>query len=195
MTNQRKHVPRNDIEAVSQRHAIFISTYLNPMNSPSHLHPFLLLTCMAALSLYSCSSQPRPDTTKEIEALALLQKQEQDAHLQESPALLVNMLHDTLTQIKNGEVSYYTKDQMTERFISYFESVEFIKWEDARPPIYTISDDGSMAHILIRKHVVVDMQQDTAGRRETTDLAWTELWRKKEGRWKMYSVTTTEVRE
>ena len=143
----------------------------------------------------SCTP-PKPNLSKDLEALALLQKQEQDAHLQESPALLVNMLHDTLTQVKNGEVSYFTKDQMTERFINYFASVEFIKWEDTQPPVYTLSDDGAMAHILIRKNVVVNVEQDTTSTRENTDFAWTELWRKKEGRWKMYAVTTTEsVRE
>lgn len=129
---------------------------------------------------------------KELSALAELQNQEQRAHLEEQPALLVNMLNDTLTQVKNGVVSYYTKDQMTERFISYFESVEFLKWEDTAPPVYTISEDGSMAHILIQKQVIVDIQQDTTGTRETTNFAWTEMWRKKEGRWKMYSVTTTD---
>lgn len=152
---------------------------------------FHILILSIGLSLVACAP-PKVDLQKEIAALAELQKQEQAAHLEEQPALLVNMLHDTLTQVKNGVVSYYTKDQMTERFISYFESVEFIKWEDTRPPVYTISEDGSMAHILVQKHVVVDMEQDTTGRRETTNFAWTEMWRKKEGRWKMYSVTTTE---
>ncbi len=143
------------------------------------------------LSIFACSP-PKVDLQKEIATLTELQKQEQAAHLQEQPAILVNMLNDTLSQVRNGVVSYYTKDQMTERFIRYFESVEFIKWEDARPPIYTISDDGTMAHIIIQKQVVVDIEQDTAGTRESTAFAWTEMWRKKEGRWKMYSVTTTE---
>ena len=153
--------------------------------------PFFLLVLGLGLSVISCSP-PKVDLQKELGALTELQKLEQTAHLEEQPALLVNMLNDTFTQIKNGEVSYFTKDQMTERFISYFESVEFIKWEDARPPVYSISADGSMAHILVQKHVVVDIEQDTAGTRETTNFAWTEMWRKKEGRWKMYSVTTTE---
>ena len=143
------------------------------------------------LSIFGCSQQ-NVDLQKEISALSELQKQEQRAHLEEQPALLVNMLNDTLTQVKNGVVSYYTKDQMTERFISYFESVEFLKWEDTTPPVYTISDDGTLAHVLIRKQVVADIEQDTTGTRETTNFAWTELWKKKEGRWKMYSVTTTE---
>lgn len=143
------------------------------------------------LSIFGCT-QPKVDLQKEISALTELQKQEQRAHLEEQPALLVNILHDTLTQVKNGVVSHYTKDQMTERFISYFESVEFLKWEDTAPPVYTISEDGSMAHILIQKQVIVDIEQDTTGTRETTNFAWTEMWRKKDGGWKMYSVTTTE---
>lgn len=154
------------------------------------------LTCcisllVAGLSVVACAP-PKVDMQKEIAILMELQKQEQAAHLEEQPALLVNMLNDTLTQVKNGVVSYYTKDQMTERFIRYFESVEFIKWEDAHPPFFTISDDGSMAHVLVQKQVIVDMEQDTTGTRETTDFAWTEMWKKKDGRWKLYSVTTTE---
>lgn len=129
---------------------------------------------------------------KEIEALGILQKQEQKAHLNEEPALLVNMLNDTLTQVKNGVVSYFTKDQMTGRFINYFDAVEFIKWEDTQPPIYTLSEDGAMAYILICKHVEVKVEKDSTTTREETDFAWTELWRKKDGRWKMYSVTTTD---
>lgn len=157
---------------------------------PSHLYKLNL--CIAAvLSFYACT-QPKADLTKEIEALSMLQKQEQTAHLNEEPALLVNMLNDTLTQIKNGEVSYYTKDQMTERLINYFGAVEFIRWEDTQPPVFTVAEDGSMAHILIRKHVEVNVEKDGAPTREVTDFAWTELWKKKDGRWKMYSVTTTD---
>lgn len=157
----------------------------------SKSYPFVIVLLSIGLSIIACSTA-QVDIQKEIAALAELQKQEQRAHLEEQPALLVNMLNDTLTQVKNGVVSYYTKDQMTERFISYFESVEFLKWEDTTPPVYTISDDGTIAHVLIRKQVIADIEQDTTGTRETTNFVWTEMWRKKEGRWKMYSVTTTE---
>lgn len=156
----------------------------------SHLHKLIL--CIAAVISFSSCTQPTPDMNKEIEALAILQKQEQTAHLNEEPALLVHMLNDTLTQIKDGEVSYFTNDQMTERLINYFGAVEFIKWEDAVPPVYTVSEDGTMAHILIRKHVEVNVEKDGVTTREVTDFAWTELWKKKDGRWKMYTVTTTD---
>jgi hypothetical protein len=168
-----------------------IKTNLKGCPKYINLSIFLILALLIGFSVIGCSAS-KVDLQKELADLAALQKQEQTAHLEEQPALLVNMLHDTLTQVKNGVVSYYTKDQMTERFISYFESVEFIKWEDASPPVYTLSEDGSMAHILIQKHVVVDIEQDTTGTRETTNFAWTEMWKKKEGRWKLYSVTTTD---
>lgn len=154
---------------------------------------FFYIVLLAVIT--GCTPKPTIDLTKEIEALALLQQQEQKAHLEEQPALLVNLLHDTLRQVKDGVVSYYTKDQMTERFIRYFENVEFFKWEDTQPPVFTIAEDGSMAHILIRKKVVLNDVTVTPPVRDTTLFAWTELWKKKEGRWKMYEVTTTEVRE
>ena len=154
---------------------------------------YTLLYCLILTFTLSACHQSKPDLNKEIEALRLLQKQEQAAHLEEQPALLVNMLNDTLTQVKNGIVSYYTKDQMTERLVNYFNAIEFIKWEDTHPPIYSISDDGSMAHILIRKRVEGNVDKDSTTIREFTDFAWTELWKKKDGRWKMYSVTTTDT--
>jgi hypothetical protein len=156
---------------------------------------FILFSFTTFLFFGRCTTQPKADPAGEIETLAFLQKQEQDAHLQESPALLVNMLHDTLVQIKNGEVSYYTKDQMTERFITYFENVEFFKWEDTHPPVYTLSADATMANILNRKIVILNDVTGAEPVRDTTLFAWTELWKKKDGRWKMYQVTTTDVRK
>lgn len=152
---------------------------------------FILLCFIAAFSIIACSP-PKTDTAKDLSALVELQKQEQAAHLQEEPAILVNMLNDTLVQIKNGEVTSFTKDQMTSRFMQYFDAVEFIKWEDSQPPVYSISDDGTMANVLIRKHVEVSIETDSIPTREVTDFAWTELWKKKDGRWKMFVVTSTE---
>lgn len=154
---------------------------------------FFFFCAIFIVFISACTTKSTTDTAQEIQALALLQKQEQDAHLQEQPALLVNMLHDTLLQVKNGVVTYYTKDQMTERFINYFESVEFFKWEDTEPPVYTFSDDASMASILIRKQVILNDVTGAEPVRDTTQFAWTELWRKKDGRWKLYQVATTDV--
>lgn len=143
------------------------------------------------MALITSCAKPSIDLSKELETLAVLQRAEQAAHMEEQPAVIVNMLADTVCQVKNGEVNYYTKDEMTERFIKYFESVEFIKWEDSYPPVYTLSADGSMAQVLIQKHVEVKLESDTASNRETTDFAWTELWKKIDDHWKLFNVTST----
>lgn len=132
-----------------------------------------------------------PNLSSEIEALQALQRAEESAHMEEQTAVMVNMLNDTICQVKNGEVNYYTKDQMTERFQKYFQSVEFIAWKNIHPPVITLSDDGTMAQVLVQKYVEVKLESDTASGRESTNFAWTELWKKKNGSWKMYAVTST----
>jgi len=124
-------------------------------------------------------------------SLLSLQEQEQVAHLSKDVPLIVEMFHDTVCQIKNGTVSYHTKDEMSERFTRYFGLVEFIKWQDSHPPVITFSQDHTMAHILVRKRVEL-IVKDSSSRVEKTDFAWTELWKKKHGRWKLYTVTSTD---
>jgi hypothetical protein len=140
----------------------------------------------------SCKTDNHVDLKSDLEELARLQQQERRAHLEEQPALIVNMLADTLIQVKNGKVDRFTKDQMTERFIKYFETVEFIKWEDAQPPIYSVSGDGSMANILIQKLVIVSATDQEGSSRDTTHFAWTEFWQKNQECWKLHQVTTTD---
>ena len=144
------------------------------------------------IGILGCRTGNDGDLTRDLEALAQLQQQERRAHLEEQPALIVNMLADTLIQVKNGKVDRFTKDQMTERFIEYFDAVEFIKWEDAQPPLYSVSPDGNMASILIQKLVIVATTDNSVSSRDTTRFAWTELWRKNQERWKLYQVTTTD---
>lgn len=153
---------------------------------------------IAALALPSCTPTAEPatattvDLNADLEALKALQAVEEEAHMTEQPALLVNMLNDTFCNIKNGEVKYFTKDEMTERFIKYFDSVEFVRWKNSSPQLYTISPDGMMAHILVQKEVELNDETGPKPIREKTNFAWTELWKKKEGRWKLYTVTSTE---
>jgi hypothetical protein len=128
---------------------------------------------------------------KDITVLLALQEQEQVANLTKDVLLFMEMFHDTVCQIKNGTVSYHTKKEMAERFTLYFGIVDFIKWQDSHPPVVTLSEDHSMAHILVRKRVEL-MVKDSASTVEKTDFAWTELWRKKQGRWKLYSITSTD---
>jgi hypothetical protein len=170
-----------------------------------HTKPnLLLLWLIAILMLQGCNQSPPAsdksdsemapavDLDTEKTALLKLQAVEQEAHLTEQPALLVHMLSDTFCQVKNGEVKYFSQDEMTDHFVKYFYSVEFVTWNDIKPPVITLSPDGLMAHILVTKEVELILSEQDKPTREKTNYAWTELWKKKNGQWKLHTVTTTE---
>lgn len=140
------------------------------------------------ITLPSCSPTSRQQDREILEAY---QKQEQKAHLTYNASLLLEMMSDTVTQVKGGEVKRFIKSQMLERFTQYFGMVEFIKWEDTAPPVYDISDDGSMASIIVQRHVELRVKNDTTNTIEKTDFAWTELWRKENGQWRMHTNIST----
>lgn len=134
---------------------------------------------------------PHQAADDDVAALLEFQRQERSAHLQKDVPLIVDMLYDTVCQIKGGMVTYFTKDEMANRFTQYFNMVEFNKWEDSNPPVVTLSDDHSLAHILVQRHVELRLK-DSLSTVEKTDFAWTELWKKNNGRWRLYTITTTD---
>lgn len=134
---------------------------------------------------------PRESVDDDVSILMEFQEQERTAHLQKDVSLLVEMLHDTVCQIKDGKVTYLTKDEMASRFRQYFGMVEFIRWENSNPPLVTLSDDHSLAHVLVQRHVELVLK-DSVLTSEITDFAWTELWKKKNDKWRLYTITTTD---
>lgn len=146
----------------------------------------LLVLCMV---IEACV--PREGVDNDVAILMEFQVQERKAHLEKDVSQMVEMMHDTVCQIKGGTVTYFTKDQMARRFGQYFSMVEFIKWEDSNPPVLTLSQDHSLAHVLVQRHVEL-VVKDSVSTVEKTDFAWTELWKKKNDRWRLYTITTTD---
>lgn len=138
--------------------------------------------------LFSCG---KTDQGTELDRLKEKQKQEQLAHLSNDVFLFDEIFGDTLVQVKNGTVTYLTNRQVMMRFEDYFSNVEFIKWEDTKEPTYVLSDDATLAHILVQKHVELIAKGDSTRTTQTIDFAWTEVWRKRNGQWQLYSITST----
>lgn len=150
----------------------------------------IVLFALSMLILFklACVQQ---DTNEDRSILSGFLQQEQTAHLTKNVPLFMEMLHDTVCQIKNGKVTYQTKAEMAERITRYFNVVDFIKWEDSHTPVITLSEDRTLAHILVQKRVEL-IVKDSLSTTEKTDFAWTELWKKKHGTWKLYTITSTD---
>lgn len=87
--------------------------------------------------------------------LLRLQAQQRTAHLTYDADLLVSASADPLVSIDGGRVSRSNRAEQLAMVQNYFGAVRFVAWEDAAPPQITMSDDGSMAVIVVQKRVAL----------------------------------------
>lgn len=65
---------------------------------------------------------------------------------------------DDVVSVNRGIVSRPTKEETKKRFQSYFDRVEFVKWDDIAPPEIRFSNDGSLAYAIVQKLVVYQLK-------------------------------------
>lgn len=146
----------------------------------------MLSLVMIALAL----AGQQPSARDELAALAA---QARDAHLNRDAALMVSVFADDMVAISRGEVRRASRDSDRERFEAYFGSVDFLAWDDLEPPVITLSDDGSMATVRVRKLVRVRPRGQADAPVSETRFAWLEVWRRVDGRWEMTANVSTNV--
>lgn len=145
-----------------------------------------MLSIMMALVLTGQEPATRDD-------LAALVAQAREAHLNRDAALMVSVFADDMIAISGGEVRRASRDAGRERFEAYFGRVDFMAWDDLEPPIITLSDDGSMATVMVRKLVRVRPRGQVDAPVSETRFAWLEVWRRVNGRWEMTANVSTNV--
>jgi hypothetical protein len=145
---------------------------------------FLLILLMA------CSS--KVDIEKEKKIIISMLQTERKAHFDRNTDLFVSEFADGMISVNKGKVSVDSKAEHQNRMGNYFGSVEFIKWDDTAEPIIRFSDDGSLAYAIVQKDVILTYP-DSAGKAfyDTTHYAWTSIYRKLNGEWKVEANTST----
>jgi hypothetical protein len=147
----------------------------------------IVLTILLAISL-ACTQAPIADNN--LNAIKAILAQEQQAHLEKNVSLLFGPESDSVLDINRGEVKKISPEAGKERFTNYFNAVDFIKWEDRAAPIYHFSADSTMAVVTIQKQIIV--REISTSTIDTTDFAWTSVYEKKDGQWKMTVITSTQ---
>ena len=135
-----------------------------------------------------------PPRVYDLGELLRLQKQSETAHLTYDAELLVERFQEGgITEINRGEVSGLTKEAGLKHFGSYFGRVKFLEWADIKPPVYNISDDGTLASVILQKRVRSIPKNDTDEKNlQHTEFAWMETWKKIGGKWKLTTVVSTD---
>ena len=114
-------------------------------------------------------------------------------HFSGSAQALVDQMADDFIQINRGIIDSLDREGAVAGFQKYFERVNFIKWDDLRPPVIRFSDDRTLAYMIVDKIVVLTTPGANGEQiEETTHYAWLAVFRKdpKNG-WKLESLAST----
>lgn len=142
------------------------------------------------LFLFACNK--RIDESADSNAILALLQQERTAHFTKDADLFVSGFAPGLYMINKGKVESASPLEYKQKIQAYFDAVQFIKWDDAAQPVIKFSDDHSIAYAIIQKQVIL-ATKDSTGKAvtDTTDFAWTSIYRKQNNEWKLECNTST----
>jgi hypothetical protein len=147
------------------------------------LYIFLLI-----IGGFSCNTQVK-EKSNDLASLKAILASQRTAHLNKDASLLISNTNDPLLEISGGKVNRVTAADGRKGFEQYLNSVEFVKWDDIAEPIFHFSDDSTMATVTVQKLVI--LKEHGATRNDTTNFAWTSVYRKQNNQWKMMVITST----
>jgi hypothetical protein len=133
-----------------------------------------------------------PPRVKDYAELVRLHREHQTAHLSYDAELFVKSFADEVTHLQRGQVKTQDKAANLKRFKDYFASYKFIEWEDIKPPVINISQDGTLATVIVEKRVRGTYKNDQGEEEKDHSIfAWLEVWEKIEGKWKITTIAST----
>ena len=152
------------------------------------IQPKMKFTCLCfvfIIFVVACS-QKKADLVKEEKVIRDLLLRERKAHFDRNADLFIGEFSDSMLSVNKGVVMRATPQERRKRIQGYFNSAEFIKWDDMAEPVIRFSDDATLAYAIIQKEVIVN-RRDSAGRSsiDTSHYAWTSIYRKQKGEWKV----------
>jgi hypothetical protein len=81
---------------------------------------------------------------------------------------------------------------MLKMFTNYFNSVEFIKWDDKKAPVIRFSKDASIAYVAVEKLVILKgLNQSGKAVTDTTEWAWISIYKKEKNVWQLDAIAST----
>jgi Domain of unknown function (DUF4440) len=122
----------------------------------------------------------------EREKILVLHRAQRAVHFEKNAAGFAALLADPHYSINRGNVRRAGRAETQARFGNYFNSVDFLQWDDTSEPIVHLSADGTMAYTVVEKAVKVrypSAEGDTL--EEFTQFAWVAIYEKTADGWKI----------
>ncbi len=156
----------------------------------------IILACAFALTLSACT-KPSADVADDEKKIIKIHEASRAFHYERNAKAMVEQFSDDMISVNAGKISKPEKESATKRFQGYFDSVEFKKWDDVKPPVIRFSDDHSVAYVIVDKLVVLETKDSVGNAMEaTTHFAWVSIFRKQpDGDFKLECITSTNEEE
>ncbi|GAA4280299.1 nuclear transport factor 2 family protein [Gaetbulibacter aestuarii] len=153
----------------------------------------IIYLALGLLLLFSCENKTTFDIQKETVAILKLHHAQRDSHFNKDSLAFVNQFSKSFISVNKGEITQPSKKNMLQRYHRYFSSVTFDQWDDVSDPIIRFSEDGTLAYTIVDKLVKLHFKkEDGTSTPSETHFAWTTIYKKHHGRWKIDCVTSTE---
>lgn len=151
------------------------------------------ITLMLLLGLFTFSCSQAIDFEEERRLLLQSNELQRKAHFEGSPEILVAEMADTVHAVQRGVIREMTQPDMLKRWEDYFKRVKYSRWDDLQEPLIHISEDATLATVSVNKITISTLWDDPAAGIDTTYFAWTSEYKKQNGAWKIYKMTSTRV--
>ena len=148
----------------------------------------ILIVTTLLMAGQSCNNHP--DFEAEKKAILILHNEQRKAHMEKNAPLLVRESPTDFIEVNRGLIKKPTQTESIKRFQSYFDAVDFVKWDDVSPPIFSFSDDGTMATTVVDK-LVITKQKAEGNKLDTAHYAWLAVYKKINGKWQMHRMSST----
>lgn len=156
-----------------------------------------MMYAVAVVIFLSCT-QTHTGAVSDEKALMKIHEDSRTAHFEKNAKAMVDQFTPDMISVNRGKINKVSSpEKEMEGFQSYFNSVEFKKWDDVNPPELRFSNDHSLAYMVVDKLVVLEAK-DSVGKpfEETTHYAWVSIYRKQtDGNWKLECIASTNEPE
>jgi hypothetical protein len=139
-----------------------------------------------------CNPAARVNYEKEKQDILELQARQRDYHFGKNAPAITALSSDSFLVVDGG--TYFRPERAAQRksFEAYFNSVEFVRWDDTKEPVVRFSTDASVAYVAVEKLVVLKEKLPTGlGKPNTMRFAWISIYKKGAKGWELDAIAST----
>lgn len=93
------------------------------------------------------------DLARETAELLLIHAQDRQAHFGLDVDLILAHQGEPFVTVGNGRVDAASRAEVAAHFARYFAGADYAEWDDLEPPRIQISDDATLAWMIVRNRV------------------------------------------